>query len=189
MKRITIPLLTIGLLLSLPAFAEDALSSKTVRNFISSLKELEQLGKKYQNDPAFKTETNQSVDQVMQRMQSPFSTMNNAIKGSKAYDEYISLLKRNGFESPEQWSRTGNRIYRAMAAVQMEREMPKDIDQQMEQAQQQMKSSGMSAEQQKMMMDMMIGSRRVMKEFQDVPQTEREVVKPYIAEFEELGNQ
>lgn len=189
MKRISIPLLILGMLVSMPLLAGDALTAETVRSFIDSLKDLEQLGKKYENDPAFDTGKNQSVDQVVQQMQSPFTSMNNAMSGSKAYDEYISLLKRNGFNSPEQWGQTGNRIYRAMAAVQMEKEMPKDIDQQMAQAQEQMKASGMSAEQQKMMMDMMAASKQMIQQFRDVPRADRDVVEPYIAEFERLGDE
>lgn len=189
MKRIAIPLIVIGLFVSFPVLAGDALSSNTVRSFINSLKDLEQLGKKYENDPAFEVGSKQSIDQTMQRMQSPFSTMNHAMSGSKAYDDYVSLIKRNGFNSPDQWSQTGNRIYRAMAAVKMEKEMPGDIDQQIVQAQQQMKSSGMSAEQQKMMMEMMAASRQMMQQFREVPQADRDVVKPYIVEFERLGNQ
>ncbi|WP_455217277.1 hypothetical protein [Kaarinaea lacus] len=187
MKRMLFPLLVIGLCFSLPLFADDTLSSKTVRSFINSLKDIEQLGKKYESDPAFKTEQTQSFDQAMQRMQSPFSTMDKAIKGSNAYDEYVSLIKRNGFSSPEQWSQTGNRIYRAIAAVQMEKEMPKDMDQQMVQAQEQMKNSGMSAEQQQMMMNMMAASQQMMQQFKDVPRADRDVVTPFIAEFEQLG--
>ncbi|WP_455198087.1 hypothetical protein [Kaarinaea lacus] len=189
MKRMLFPLLIIGLSFSLPLYAGDALSSKTVRSFIDSLKDIEQLGRKYENDPAFKTDENQSFDQAMQQMQSPFSQMNTAIKNSKAYDEFVDAIKRNGFNSPEQWSQTGNRIYRAIAAVQMEKEMPKDMDQQMAQARQQMQSSGMSAEQQKMMMDMMAASRQMMQQFKDVPKADRETVTPFIAEFEQLGEE
>jgi len=189
MKRIAIPLLVIGVFVSFPLLADDALTSNTVRSFISSLRDLEQLGKKYENDPAFATESSLSMDQAIQRMQSPFSTVSHAMHGSKAYDEYISLLKRNGFNSPEQWSQTGNRIYRAMAAVQIEKEMPSDMDQQIAQAQQQMKSNGMSAEQQKMMLDMMSASQQMMQQFRDVPQADRDVVKPFIAEFEQLGKE
>lgn len=187
MKRITVPLLIISLFFSPLIFAGDELTAKTVRNFIDSLKDLEQLGKKYENDPAFEVESNQSVDQAMQQMQAPFSTMNSAMRGSKAYDEYVKLLKRNGFDSPEQWSRNGNRIYRAMAVVQMEKEIPADMDQQMARAQEQMRNSGMSAEQQQMMMNMMSASQQMMQQFRDVPQADRDVVKPYIAEFEKLG--
>lgn len=188
MKRISIPLLVFGLFLSLPLFAGDGLTSATVRNFIDSLKDIEQLSKKYENDPVFDSAANQSVDQTMQRIESPFSTMTNSMEGSKIYNEFVIIVKRHGFDSAEQWSLVGNRIYRAMAAIQMDKEMSGDMESQMTQAQEKMKSSGMPAEQQRMMMEMMTASRHVMQQFRNVPQTDREVVKPYIAEFEQLGN-
>lgn len=189
MIKITIPLLLIGLLLGLPAFADDALTTKTVRSFVDSIKELDQLSKKYEDDKSFIADEDRSMDQAIQMMQSPFSSAINDMKASKFYNEYLGVIKRHGFKTPEQWSQVGNRIYFAMAAVQMERETPGDIDQQMAQAQEQMKSSGMSAEQQKMMMDMMAASRQMIEQFKDVPQADKDAVKPYIEEFERLGEE
>lgn len=189
MKRITVPLLLFALFISMPLLASDALTGKTVRDFIDSLKELEQLGNKYESDRTTTSDGNQSIDQTMQMIQSPFSTAASEMIASKFYNEYLGVIKRHGFVSAEQWSQVGNRIYYAIAAVQMEKEMPGNMDQQIAQAQEQMKASGMSAEQQKMMIDMMAASRQAMQQFENVPQADREVVKPYIAEFEQLGDQ
>lgn len=189
MKRITVPFFLIGLMLCMPLLASDALTSKTVRNFIDSIKGLEQLSKKYEDDKSFASGGGKSMDETMQMIQSPFSTAATEMKASQAYKEYLNVIKRHGFDTPEQWSQVGNRIYYAIAAVQMEREMPGDIDQQMAQAQEQMRASGMSAEQQKMMMDMMAASRQVMQQFKNVPQADRDVVKPFIEEFERLGDE
>lgn len=61
MKRIAVFLFFFGWLLSLPLYAEEALTGKTVRQFIDSISNLEQLSKKYGDDQRFTSEENRSM--------------------------------------------------------------------------------------------------------------------------------
>ena len=120
-------------------------------------------------------------------IQSPFLTATKEIKASKAYNEYLDVIKSQGFSSAEQWGQIGDRIYRAFAAIKLEKDMPSDMDQQMAKAMAQMKSSGISSEQQQMMMDMMSASQQALKQFENVPQADKDAVRPHMKAIEQLN--
>ena len=119
----------------------------------------------------------------MERAQVPFSSALGSMQGHQAYNEILGVIRGNGFADADQWALIGDRVMKAYIGLRMEAQQP-EYNAQIQQAMQQIQNSDMSAEQKQMMMQMMQGSSQAMANFQNVPDADKQAVKPHLAAIE-----
>lgn len=176
------------LLLSAPASAQtlEPLTADTVKGFLVSLQDIEEVGNKYEVMELMNPNT--SVDTAMARAAAPFTAVIAQMQGHQAYGEMVAAIERHGFSDIQQWAATGDRVLKAFAANRMAAQMPQ-IDEQMKQAVEQIENSGMSAAQKEAMLQMMQSSRQIMGLYDDVSPADKAAVLPFMSEIEALGRQ
>jgi hypothetical protein len=177
-----------SLLLAGPALAQtsSALTPDVVEGFIVSLRDLQEVGKKY--DAEGPMNPNMSLDEGMERAAAPFSAAIAQMQGHEAYGEMLAAIERHGFSDVQQWALTGDRIMKAFVANSMEAETPQ-MDAQMKQALEQIENSNMSAAQKETMLQMMRSSTQMMSAYTDVPAADKAAVAPFMSTIESLGQQ
>ncbi len=97
----------------------------------------------------------------------------------------LATVKKHGFSSIEEWANVGDRSVRAYAATKMETEMPK-MDEQMKEARESLKKSGMPPAQQEAMLKMMNAGSEMMKAYEDVSAADKKAIKPFWKDIEGL---
>lgn len=179
------------------------LTQDNIQRFLQSMPDVEKLGEKYADDEAngplaAMASREQMTSQggaagmaapskeQLERATSPLTTSLPGMRASKGYAEMVALVKRHGFSSVEEWATIGDRSIRAYAALQMETETPK-VKEQMEEMRANLAKSGMPAAQQEAMLKMMNSSAEVLNTFADVPAADKQAIKPFAAQFEQLG--
>jgi len=111
------------------------------------------------------------------------------LKASNLYSEFDDIVDDFGFSSPEQWADVGGQIMNAFMALEMEAQGPE-----MAQAMQQMQSMMQSADmknlppaQREMMMQSMKQGMNMYQSSQDVPQHDKDVVRPFLPKLRAMG--
>lgn len=102
------------------------------------------------------------------------------MRGNDAYDRIEDLVEEYGFDSIEDWSRTGDRVYRAWMAIEMEQQNPA-AQQQMDQALAELENDPrLSAEQKAQMRAMMEGAMGAMRSASTAPAEDIAAVRPHL---------
>jgi hypothetical protein len=124
----------------------------------------------------------------MAQSATPFSTTITRMQGHHAFNEMQETILKHGFSDVQSWGATGDRIMKAFAANSMETEMPQ-MDEQMKQALEQIEKSNMTKEQKEGMRQMMQSSMQMMNSYENVSETDKAAVLPYMSVIENLGRQ
>lgn len=182
------------------------LTAKSIKGFLDSLDDVEKLSEKYgdkekpmkqQKRAMSAAEAQQQYSSMadiaamaptqeqMKRAASPLTSSLPEIRASEGLDEMLATVKKHGFSSIEEWASVGDRSFRAYAATKMEAEMPK-MNQQMQEARESLKASGMSAKQQEAMLKMMSGGSELMQAYEDAPAADKKAIKPFLKDIEAL---
>jgi hypothetical protein len=103
-------------LLSFSAYAQELTDNK-IQSFITTLEEAAAM------EPEFE-ELNNSQDKETPDFSRIFSSSIEDLKGQDLYVRLESMVQSHGFKNLKEWATTGDRIYSAWIAVEMEDQSP-----------------------------------------------------------------
>ncbi|MFQ5443880.1 MAG: hypothetical protein ACE5EK_04600 [Nitrospinales bacterium] len=156
------------------------MTESQVKGFLSSLPEIRQIGRKYESE--LKGQAILSFKEAMRESRNPFSAVMDSMREHQAYDEFLKVMNRYGFDNHETWSDVGNRVIRAYAALQIEARQAK-VKAEMENARQKIESdTDMFAGKKQMMLDMLQASSAIVESFHSSA-PDKAVVKPYMEDI------
>lgn len=160
------------------------LTEDQVKGFLSSLPEIRQIGKKYEGE--LKGQAILSFKEAMKNQRNPFSAIMESMQGHQAYDQFLEVMKRNGFDNHETWSDVGNRVIHAYAALKMEARHAK-VKAEMELARRKIESDAhMSSDKKQMMLDMLQASSSIVDSFL-ASASDKAAVKPYMEQIRNIA--
>jgi len=177
-----------SLLFTFSTFAQTpvSLTPQNIEGFIDSVRDLQEINTKYGAEKIVNPDISGSGS--MAGAASPFSTAIAQMQGQQAYDEMLAVIKRHGFSDLDQWGTIADRIMRAFAANSMKTGLPQ-MDEQMQQALEQIEKSNMTDAQKDAMRQMMQSSSQMMDIYADVPEADKAAVFPFMSDLETLGQQ
>ena len=177
-----------SLLFTVSAFAQTGapLTPQNVKGFIDSVRNIQEISKKYGAEKIVNPDI--STGGSMAGAASPFSTAIAQMQGQQAYNEMLEVIKRHGFSDLDQWGTTADRIMRAFAANSMKTGLPQ-MDEQMQQALEEIDKSNMTDAQKDAMRQLMQSSRQMMDVYADVSEADKAAVLPFMPAIETLGQQ
>jgi hypothetical protein len=168
------------------AQTSDSLTPEIVQGFINSIQDLREVSKRYNADEIMSPTA--SGDKTTAQSATPFSTAITRMQGHHAFNEMQETILKHGFSDVQSWGAIGDRVMKAFAANSIETEVPQ-MDEQMKQALEQIEKSNMTEEQKEGMRQMMQSSIQMMNSYENVPETDKAVVLPYMSVIENLGRQ
>ncbi|MBW7471963.1 hypothetical protein QQF73_12945 [Marinobacter sp. M216] len=169
-------LIAVLALASLPAQARD-LTEQTIRSFVDTMKAAESLEPEFE---ALADEMATDQESEMPDFAHIFSDTLSSMEGQPAYGRLEDIAQDHGFSDLEEWGATGDRIYRAWMAIELERQNP-EARQEMASALAEIENSPHLTEAQKAQMRaMMENAMRAMESAKDAPQEDVEAVRPHL---------
>ncbi|OJS98325.1 MULTISPECIES: hypothetical protein [Marinobacter] len=179
---IIIALALIALTLAPQAQARD-LTEKTVRSFIDSLGAAETLAEDHKEFlDALEAEQDENMD--FSRL---FSDSLKDLEGHAVHGQLEKLVKRYGFSSLEQWGQTGDRVYQAWFALEMD-EQGGAPQNEMQQALAEIENSPHMTEEQKAQMRAMLQSATsALDTAMNAPESDKRAVRPFMDELRALS--
>lgn len=170
---------------STPAHAQS-LTEDRVRAFIDSMNEAETLATEYEDELEALQEADQS-NRSDGDMSGMFSRSLEAIKGHEFYGELGELADKHGFDSVEEWATTGDQVFQAWMALEMEQQDP-GMQAEMEAAMAEMENNPhMSEEQKAQMRAMMQSATTSMRTAQQAPESAKAAVRPFMDELRAIS--
>ncbi len=171
---------------STSAQSAELLTPQNIEGYIDSVRDLQEISKKYGAEKIVNPDN--SSGGSMTGAASPFSTAIAQMQGQQANDEMLEVINRHGFSDLDQWGTTADRIMRAFAANSMKTGLPR-MEEQMQQALEQIEKSNMTDTQKDAMLQIMQSSSQMMDIYADVPETDKAAVFPFMSDLETLGQQ
>ncbi len=165
-------------LLPLNAHAEK-LTDNTIRAFITTLEKAQAL------EPEFEDLDDEEDNETLQDNEAPdfsriFSSSIEELKGEDAYDRLQDLVQGHGFKNLDEWASTGDRIYSAWMAIEMQAQNPA-IQKEMESAMAEIENNPhMSAQQKAQMRASMQAAMGFTQQASSAPSADIEAVKPHL---------
>ncbi|OEY66228.1 hypothetical protein [Marinobacter sp. X15-166B] len=157
----------------------DTLSDRTITNFIASLEELSTMEDEFEALTE-DLDASEAADLSMPDMEHVFSKSLQSIKGHSVYDKLAGVVKRHGFANPDQWAQTGDRIFHAWMALEMENQDPR-MAQEMENALAELDNNpNLTAAQKEQFKAMMGGAMSAMAQAGNAPADDVRAVKPHL---------
>ncbi|PAU81104.1 hypothetical protein CK501_05955 [Halovibrio salipaludis] len=168
------------LLVALPAMAQP-LSDDRIERFLASLEDLESLGEQVENTDMFGDMGQEIQEQAMRKGEfRPMRMMVEKMRDHEMHDEFAAAVSDHGFQRPEDWADTGDRIMRAMAAMELKKHNRGDMQAEMGAMMEQMENNpNISEQQRKRMRQQMEQAMAGMKAMADAPEEDIEAVRPY----------
>ena len=168
------------LLAALPAMAQP-LSDERIERFLASLEDLESLGKQVENTDMFGNMGQEIQEQAMRKGEfRPMGMMVEKMRDHEMHDQFSSVVSDHGFQRPEDWADTGDRIMRAMAAMELQKHDRGDMRAEMGAMMNKMENNPNISEQQRKRMRQQMGQAMAgMKAMADAPQEDIEAIRPY----------
>ncbi|AHI29549.1 hypothetical protein [Marinobacter similis] len=176
--RFLLPILAIILALgSLPASAE-ALTESRIQSFIASLTAAEAL------EPELEALTDEmEADKEAPDFSRLFSDIVQQMKGRPVYSRLEDIAQDHGFSNMEEWSTTGDRIFRAWMAIELQEQNPQ-AQREIAEAMAEIENSPHMTETQKAQMRaMMEGAMGAMESAKNAPPADVEAIRPHLDEL------
>lgn len=178
-------LLTMTAVLGLFALAglahAGALTDAQIRNFISSMAELQVLSDKYEGEFEDRLQ-----EEDFQDWNTIFSRSLEKVKDHEMYGEIQQIVRANGFSDTDEYGQVGDRIFRAMMAHEMGQQaaqMRADMAQALADIE---NSPNMNAAQKQQMKEMMRSSMGMMESAGDAPEEDIRALAPHIDELKNV---
>ncbi|MDX1599457.1 hypothetical protein [uncultured Marinobacter sp.] len=170
--------LALTLLLTTSPLAADSLTNEKVRAFINTLQEAETLEDDFdQLNEQMQGSRNPSD---MPDFSSIFSDSVNQMRGHEAYNRMEDIVKNNGFDSMEDWGATGDRVFQAWMAIEMEDQHPQ-MAREMAAAMDEINNNpNLSEAQKEQMRSMMGGATAAMESARQAPAADKQAVRPHM---------
>lgn len=180
------PFWTSGLLLLIwsallagPAAAEN-LSDRQIQNFIASLVEL---NAKEEEFASLKLEMEQEQEQKRGEMPDFEHLISSSIRKMEGHPEFAvfkEVIEDNGFDSPAQWGETGDRVFRAWMAIEMEQQGA-TVNQDMARAMAEIDNNPhMTQAQKDQMKAIMGGAMSAMEQARQAPAADVQALRPHL---------
>ncbi|WP_077531341.1 hypothetical protein [Vreelandella utahensis] len=168
------------LLAAFPAMAQP-LSDERIEGFLASLEDLESLGERIENTDLFGDMGREIQEQATRKGEfRPMRMMVDRMRDHEMHNEFAAVVSDHGFQHPEDWADTGDRIMRAMAAMELKKHNRDDMRKEMSAMMKQMEDNpNISEQQRKRMRQQMEQAMAGMKAMADAPQADIEAVRPY----------
>lgn len=168
-------------LLAPKAFAQN-LTEANVRAFLDSLQAAEPVLMEHEDELNEFDDEAESAD-----FSAIFSSGLEQMKGHAVYNDIEKVIKRHGFSSVEQWAQTGDQVFQAWFALEMETQGPA-AQQEMQRALAEIDSNPHMTEDQKAQMRAMMGSAmNTMNAAKDVPDDAKRAVRPFMDELRAMS--
>lgn len=153
------------------AHAEQPLNETVINNWLNSLDALEAWSKKHEE--AFSKLEDNDQDNGL----SP-EAMIAELKAAGLYSDAESLLRKNGFKSPEAWADVQVRIMKAAMSLQMEAEAQNtDIQAEIDKIK---SNPDIPAEYKEQMIALMTSSQQMLKSLSNASAEDKAAVKPHL---------
>jgi hypothetical protein len=163
----------------------QSLSDQTISSFIDSLKAAEQLEPEFED---LSNDMDSQNDGTMPDFSRIFSDSLKELEGHQAYGQLEDLVQDHGFGSLEEWAATGDRIFQAWMAIEMEQQSPA-AQQEMSAAMAEIENNpNMTAQQKAQMRAMMEGAMGAMQSASNAPPADIKAVRPHVDALREAGN-
>jgi hypothetical protein len=163
----------------------QGLSDQTISSFIDSLKAAEQLSSEFED---LSDDMDSQNDGTMPDFSRIFSDSLKELEGHQAYGQLEDLVQNHGFNSLEDWAATGDRIFQAWMAIEMEQQNPA-ARQEMDAAMAEIENNpNMTAEQKAQMRAMMQSAMGAMESASNAPPADVKAVRPHVEALREAGN-
>lgn len=178
MKRLTSHWLTLAFTLLFPLIAgADSLTDEQVRAFINTLKDAETLEDDFDD---LNRELPAAGDGAMPDFSSIFSDSVKQMRGHASYERLEDIVEDHGFDSMEQWGTTGDRVFQAWMAIEMEQRHP-EMAREMANAMDAINNNPNLTEAQKQQMRaMMGGATTAMDNARNAPEADKQAVRPHM---------
>ncbi len=155
----------------------QSLSDQNISSFIESLKAAEKLEPEFED---LSGEMDGEDDGSMPDFSRIFSDSLDELKGHEAYSRLEELARDHGFSNLDEWASTGDRVFRAWMAIEMEQQNP-DARQEMNTALAEIENNpNMTAEQKAQMRAMMESAMGAMQSASNAPAADVEAVRPHV---------
>jgi len=163
----------------------QSLSDQTISSFIDSLKAAEQLEPEFED---LSNDMDSQNDGTMPDFSRIFSDSLKELEGHQAYGQLEDLVQDHGFGSLEEWAATGDRIFQAWMAIEMEQQSPA-AQEEMSAAMAEIENNpNMTAQQKAQMRAMMEGAMGAMQSASNAPPADIKAVRPHVDALREAGN-
>lgn len=156
----------------------EALSDSQIQNFIASLVELNAMEDEFAD---LKLEMDREQDrQEMPDFEHLISESITKMEAHPEFDTFKDVIDDHGFDSPAEWGETGDRIFRAWMAIEMERQGAA-MNQDMAQAMAEIDSNPhMTQAQKDQMKAMMGGAMSAMEQARNAPPADVQALRPHL---------
>lgn len=164
------------MLTSWPAFAAP-LSSQQISGFISSLEELSTMEDEFTR---LTGDLDDDADELPPDFTAIISDAVNRFRGHPNYELLEDVVERHGFESAEQWGRTGDRVIRAYMTIQIEAHRT-EVEKEMADALADLDNNPhITPEQKAQMKAMMENALVAMEQASQAPEEDIRAVRPFV---------
>lgn len=171
------------LLLSAGHAVADTLTERDVKNFISSLEalqdmegELADLADEINQEPADPTAGMPDLSHL-------FSDAVGRMEGHPQFEQFADIVEDNGFDSANAWGETGDRVFRAWMAIEMEGQSVAARQEMANAIAEIDNTPNLSAEQKAQMKAMMQGAVSMMEQASDAPEADVQALRPHLEEL------
>lgn len=160
--------------------AAEALNDERIEGFLGSLEDLESLGERTENTAVFEDMGREIQESAREGDFRPMSMMVEKMRDHSMHGEFAEVVAKHGFDRPEDWADTGDRIMRAVAAMELKGQDQGDVQAEMDEMMKQMENNpNVSEQQRERMRQQMEQAMAGMKAMADAPQEDIEAVRPY----------
>jgi len=165
-----------------PASAE-ALTSDRVQSFLASLSAAQALEPELEAIQDEMEAEAMAADAPAPDFSQIFSNTVRNMKGQPVYNRLEDIVQDHGFSDLQQWSRTGDRIFRAWMAIEMQEQAPQ-AQREIADALAEIENSPHMTETQKAQMRaMMEGAMGAMESAKNAPPADLEAIRPHLDEL------
>lgn len=168
------------------AAAADSLSGSDIENFIDSLVELNSMEDEFA-DLELDMERQADENEVnMPDFEHLISGSISKIEDHPSFDKFRDVIEDNGFDSPDEWGETGDRIFRAWMAIEMESQSA-TVNADIAEALKEIDSNPhMTQAQKDQMKAMMSGAMSAMEQASNAPAEDIEALRPHLGRLREV---
>ncbi|WP_189577791.1 hypothetical protein [Marinobacter zhanjiangensis] len=178
MQKRTATLIAGLCLLAALAAEADTLTGQSVSRFMASMAAL-------QASEAFSGHFKSAREAVWNDREFPGSLMPSElsamVEGGAGYQAFKTIIEAHGFEEPQAWARAGDRILLALMSLDMNDRLP-EMQARLVRMREQMSANPRFSDDQKQRMQQMIDrTAQLFNRVAQVPETDREAVRPHRA--------
>ncbi len=163
----------------------SSLKDADIRNFISSMKEVQMIEEEYDDLDDFMEDEDLS-EQDMEIPENPMSDSIKALRGHEIYGRLDGIAKKNGFSGVTQWASVGDRVLKAFFSILLEEEEPA-MRSEMERTLREIdENPHMSDAQKQEMKQMMRNAMSTVDAMADAPSEDVDAVRPHMGELRQV---